>query len=690
MLAVRFVILVVFLNITFNNCSEGDEDYTDVNKVYESGASSLVSDSGSSDETINSIQESSEELSSSLDDTYAFNNTEEIISLLKNYRSPLKFLGMGDWGTKTYPRRSLTSQFTRKLEAKENSNHKGNNKQDQQQQSGYPWNILVSEAMAAYASVYPADFLIALGDNFYNNGVTSVYDDLWQDYYHNIYYQDSLKIPWYVILGNHDYGSNREGGDPDAQIEYQDGRWNAGHCYLQSYMIPNSNAVVDIVFIDSTLVAPEETYQTSTASGVSEEQQKAYQTSQLSCLEAYLAGSTAHFLLVAGHYPIFSTGKNGPGDMESMVETVFPLLAKYDVDAYLCGHDHMLEHLVYSYYVTDNSGSGTTKRSMDFIISGAAGKPDNQLYTSATSAATMMFAAATGGFIFSTVTPKVLSIRFVDYTGTELYAMYRKQVRYVPDDYYYSSQTEDETNEDTISTGGTPENLGEVAITATDQMKGHINRVYAAATNMSRSELIEICIVCGLFSFLVLMLFLVTNPKFSVDKSNQRRNTPPVPAMPSSGWRSFFSRKKTKRDCNDTAKTKKERKKNVVSATAAADAAAALIRAGSVTPVSTRNSPSTSPSEADDVESNKVGMPKSLFSSDLDGSTSNGEGWTRKQYFAARREALSRSRHGRSRRTKPHPILLHSNIHDTINLNETMRRQDPALMTISGNADFLV
>ena len=48
-----------------------------------------------------------------------------------------------------------------------------------------------------------------------------------------------------------------------------------------------------------------------------------------------------------GVYVCVHLGKNAPGDLTSMVEAVFPLLQKYHVDMYLCGHDHLLQVLLY-------------------------------------------------------------------------------------------------------------------------------------------------------------------------------------------------------------------------------------------------------------------------------------------------------------------------------------------------------
>jgi tartrate-resistant acid phosphatase type 5 len=48
-----------------------------------------------------------------------------------------------------------------------------------------------------------AQFVLALGDNFYVDGVTNTTDRLWNTAFHDIYSASSLQIPWYPILGNH-------------------------------------------------------------------------------------------------------------------------------------------------------------------------------------------------------------------------------------------------------------------------------------------------------------------------------------------------------------------------------------------------------------------------------------------------------------------------------------------------------
>jgi len=386
--------------------------------------------------------------------------TDSLSSGQLSSKTSLTYILMGDWGTQTGSGKSrrlyeedeaeLFSPNTLLQLSNNNNGNNGNknqaqaqnnqaqeqNKQSQSQNNknnnnaqkgnnggggggGEYWAVLVAKAMATYASSKPADFLIALGDNFYSNGVSSTTDSLWTSVYTNVYNYESLQIPWYVIFGNHDYGSKNGVGSLQAQIDFgtqsYDDRWTAGYCYMKSYNVPESGSSLDIVFIDTTLIAPEETYMTSTSAGVSYETQQTRKQEQLTCLEDYLSNSAADYLVVAGHYPIFSTGKNSPGDMTSMVEAVYPLLAKYNVDVYYAGHDHLLQHLSY--------------QGIDFVISGAAGKPDNSLTSGISSAADMKFAVATGGFVYTEVTSGEMTMNFVDYTGAVLYTTTRAQTR---------------------------------------------------------------------------------------------------------------------------------------------------------------------------------------------------------------------------------------------------------------------
>jgi acid phosphatase len=71
----------------------------------------------------------------------------------------------------------------------------------------------VAIRMGESAQELDARFVISVGDNFYEDGVTSVDDPAWQASFEKIYDAPSLQVPWRVILGNHDYrGSVQQSG----------------------------------------------------------------------------------------------------------------------------------------------------------------------------------------------------------------------------------------------------------------------------------------------------------------------------------------------------------------------------------------------------------------------------------------------------------------------------------------------
>lgn len=67
---------------------------------------------------------------------------------------------------------------------------------------------------------------------------------------------------------------------------------------------------------------------------------------QLLWLKQRLANSTADYLLVAGHYPVWSVSEHGP--TRCLLDNLLPLLNKYRATAYFCGHDHNLQVGVFS------------------------------------------------------------------------------------------------------------------------------------------------------------------------------------------------------------------------------------------------------------------------------------------------------------------------------------------------------
>jgi acid phosphatase len=198
----------------------------------------------------------------------------------------------------------------------------------------------VAEQMGLAAKNIGARFVIAVGDNFYENGVVSLADEHWQKSFENVYTAPSLRVPWHIILGNHDYH-----GNCDAQLAYasQSSRWTMpARYYMQSHQI-DGGARADFFFLDTTpmiKVYHRDGFEGRIRANVISQDVPG----QLAWFKAALNGSKAQWKVVFAHHPIYSGGEHG--DQPELIESILPLLREHNVHAYFNGHDHDLQHLV--------------------------------------------------------------------------------------------------------------------------------------------------------------------------------------------------------------------------------------------------------------------------------------------------------------------------------------------------------
>lgn len=214
----------------------------------------------------------------------------------------------------------------------------------------------VATQMGLAAQNTSARFVIAAGDNFYENGVASVEDKQWKQSFEDVYTSPSLQVPWYAILGNHDYHQNC-----DAQIAYgqTSSRWNMpARYYMQSHQI-NKDVTADFFYIDTTPMVKMYYYpffeEPTSAHVATQDVPK-----QMAWLKAALASSKAPWKIVIGHHPIYSGGEHG--DTPELIETILPLLHEHKVQAYFNGHDHDLQHLMAGEINLFCSGAGSQVR----------------------------------------------------------------------------------------------------------------------------------------------------------------------------------------------------------------------------------------------------------------------------------------------------------------------------------------
>lgn len=179
--------------------------------------------------------------------------------------SVLSFLIIGDWGKggesgNIQSQRYLRSRGLANDNNNNNKNSNNNNKNGNSKQQGTN-QVAVAKSMAQYAanSVIKPSFVVALGDNFYTKGVYSTSDVLWQYLWSDIYLQyDSLKsIPWYAVLGNHDYGYGATGVQAQIDRTQTDPLWRMPALnYTKRFQV--NDISVQIIFIDTTTLAPSE------------------------------------------------------------------------------------------------------------------------------------------------------------------------------------------------------------------------------------------------------------------------------------------------------------------------------------------------------------------------------------------------------------------------------------------------
>jgi tartrate-resistant acid phosphatase type 5 len=276
-------------------------------------------------------------------------------------------------------------------------------------------------------------------------GVQNDTDPLWKTVYENVYTATSLtSIPWYAILGNHDYVKN-----PEAQIDYtrnhRDNRWTMpDHLYHAVYHIPKTqNLTLEIVFLDTVLLAPAENpdVQPGGKWAVTPSQIEEY----LHRLESMLSKSNATWLLVAGHYPVYSMGEHG--DTPELLTRIEPLLRKYRVQAYLNGHDHELQHISWHGVEYFTSGKGTLTDNyplgwFPYRVEGAANPKVSR------AAEGFRWGANGPGFGTAMVSKDILRVDFYDRNGESLYSGLLTNPRQ-----FSSSSNDDEENTDN-SNGG--------------------------------------------------------------------------------------------------------------------------------------------------------------------------------------------------------------------------------------------
>ena len=152
----------------------------------------------------------------------------------------------------------------------------------------------------------------------------------------------------HVIGGNHDYC-----GDIQTQLTMAadtSNRWSFpdfNYKITKEFEDESGNMVkLDIIMIDTMHVAGYECDAPELSEGFFAPPPGPLNLTQasatLSFIEDALMNSNADYLVVAGHYPIYSPCSHGNTD--ELIQELDPMLRKYGVTTYISGHEHCQFH----------------------------------------------------------------------------------------------------------------------------------------------------------------------------------------------------------------------------------------------------------------------------------------------------------------------------------------------------------
>lgn len=257
----------------------------------------------------------------------------------------------------------------------------------------------VAKQMGLYAQQFNASFLLAIGDNYYEDGVASVDDPQWETTYRDVYTAQSLQVPWLAILGNHDHNLGRGQAEIDYYTQRKDERWvMPAYWYTATFHLEQSNATAQFVFIDTIILADGDAKWTK------------LRLEQYQWIKDTLGNSTSDWLFVVGHYPIYSGGEHG--NTAELVNNLLPMLKKANVDMYLCGHDHTLQHMQES------------KNGIQFWLSGNGAKRGTYAPIKQS-----LFGAVDPGFMTHSISGvDTMTTSLVDLTGKLIYTYEQKRI----------------------------------------------------------------------------------------------------------------------------------------------------------------------------------------------------------------------------------------------------------------------
>lgn len=268
--------------------------------------------------------------------------------------------------------------------------------------NGYYDQKPIAELMGTMGEEIGPEFVLATGDIHHFEGVRSVNDPLWMTNYELIYSHPELMIDWFPILGNHEYRGNTQ-----AVLDYTNisRRWTMPDRYYTK-RFEEEGATIRIIWIDTTpLIEKYRKENDKYPDACKQDINK-----QLAWLDSVLANAKEDWIIVAGHHPIYAYTPKEESERMDMQKRIDPLLRKYKVDMYICGHIHNFQHI-------RRPGSD-----IDYIVNSAGSLARKVKPTEGT-----VFCNPEPGFSVVSADKKELTLRMIDKKGNILHTISRKK-----------------------------------------------------------------------------------------------------------------------------------------------------------------------------------------------------------------------------------------------------------------------
>ncbi|KRX08963.1 hypothetical protein PPERSA_08166 [Pseudocohnilembus persalinus] len=196
--------------------------------------------------------------------------------------------------------------------------------------------MIVAQQLNEQADSFKPEFIISVGDNFYDpDGVTGLDDPQWGDKWNKVYnnYENIKNLDWYGVLGNHDWN----GPGLEYQFQYNKNGWKIED-YFWNHKKTFGNKEVAFVHIDTNYLEYGKQGQTQLMGERFKQLGWEKDKMILNLIEQQLQKvQTSDWIIVVGHHYTSYTCQ-----IERNIDKIIDLFQKYKVDAYLSGHKHVL------------------------------------------------------------------------------------------------------------------------------------------------------------------------------------------------------------------------------------------------------------------------------------------------------------------------------------------------------------